>query len=219
MKGRVVDLQPDLNSSGRIKVLNVVGTKNTLAVQGADLRRRLGLRSTWFSVGVLSLTAPPQPIVYGGRGKLTGLARGLPETVLQRLEGDKWTEVGTVEPDENGVLTALVKPTVTSRYRLSSGKVNAESVRVSVAPLARFYPARRPDQLSGYVRPASLAGTRILIQKQQGAAWPTVGEATVETNGDFLAKLQLTTGVYRVRVSSGHGFVVGFSPVLQVTSS
>jgi stage II sporulation protein D len=213
------DLQPELNSSGRIKVLNVVGTKSTLAVQGADLRRRLGLRSTWFSVGVLSLTAPPQPIVYGGRGKLTGVARGLPETVLQRLEGDKWTEVGTVEADENGVLTALVKPTVTSRYRLSSGKVTAESVRVPVAPLARFYPARRPDQLSGYVRPASLAGTTVLIQKQQGAAWPTVGEATVEANGDFLAKLQLTTGVYRVRVSSGHGCVVGFSPVLQVTSS
>ena len=147
------------------------------------------------------------------------MARGLPETVLQRLDGDKWTEVGTVEADENGVLTALVKPTVTSRYRLSSGKVTAESVRVPVAPLARFYPARRPDQLSGYVRPASLAGTTVLIQKQQGAAWPTVGEASVATNGDFLAKLQLTTGVYRVRVSSGHGFVVGFSPVLQVTTS
>jgi 5-hydroxyisourate hydrolase-like protein (transthyretin family) len=219
MKGRVVDLQPELNSSGRIKVLNVVGTKSTLAVQGADLRRRLGLRSTWFSVGVLSLTAPPQPIVFGGRGKLTGVARGLTETVLQRLDGDSWTAVATVEADQDGGVTALVKPTVTTRYRLSSGKVTAESVRVPVAPLARFYPARRPDQLSGYVRPASLAGTTVLIQKQQGAAWPTVGEATVEANGDFLAKLQLTTGVYRVRVSSGHGFVVGFSPVLQVTTS
>ena len=219
MKGRVVDLQPELNSSGRIKVLNVVGTKSTLALQGADLRRRLGLRSTWFSVGVLSLTAPPQPIVYGGRGKLTGVARGLTETVLQRLDGDSWTPVVTVEADKDGGVTALVKPTVTTRYRLSSGKVTAESVRVPVAPLARFYPARRPDQLSGYVRPATLAGTTVLIQKQQGAAWPTVGEATVAANGDFLAKLQLTTGVYRVRVSSGHGFVVGFSPVLQVTTS
>jgi stage II sporulation protein D len=219
MKGRVVDLQPELNSSGRIKVLTVVGTKSTIAMQGADLRRRLGLRSTWFSVGVLSLTAPPQPIVFGGRGKLTGVARGLTDTVLQRLDGDSWTAVATVEPDEEGGVTALVKPTVTTRYRLSSGKVTAESVRVPVAPLARFYPARRPDQLSGYVRPASLAGTTVLIQKQQGAAWPTVGQATVEANGDFLAKLQLTTGVYRVRVSSGHGFVVGFSPVLQVTTS
>jgi hypothetical protein len=139
--------------------------------------------------------------------------------VLQRLDGDSWTAVATVEPDEEGGVTALVKPTVTTRYRLSSGKVTAESVRVPVAPLARFYPARRPDQLSGYVRPATLAGTTVLIQKQKEAAWPTFGQATVEANGDFLAKLQLTTGVYRVRVSSGHGFVVGFSPVLQVTTS
>jgi hypothetical protein len=72
--------------------------------------------------------------------------------------------------------------------------------------------------LTGYVRPVSLAGTTILIQKQQGAAWPTVGQTTVEGNGDFLAKLQLTTGVYRARVSSGHGFVVGYSPVLQVST-
>jgi SpoIID/LytB domain protein len=219
MKGRVVDLQPELNSSGRIKVLNVLGTKGTLAVQGADLRRRLGLRSTWFSVGVLSLSAPLQPVTYGGRGKLTGSARGLAEAVLQRLEGDSWTEVAALKADKDGVITALVKPTITTRYRLSSGKVSAESVRVPVAPLARFYPARTPDRLTGYVRPATLTGTTVLIQKQQGAAWPTVGQTSVEANGDFLAKLQLTTGVYRARVNSGHGFVVGFSPVLQVSTS
>jgi stage II sporulation protein D len=218
LKGRVVDLQPELNSSGRIKVLNVVGTKSTLAVPGADLRRRLGLRSTWFSVGVLSLTAPLQPVTFGGRGKLTGLARGLTQAVLQQQQGGSWTEVGAVEADKDGVVTALVKPTVTTRYRLSSGKVSAASVRVPVAPLARFYPARTPDRLTGYVRPASLAGTTVLIQKQQGVAWPTVGQATVEANGDFLVKLQLTTGVYRARVSSGRGFVVGFSPVLQVST-
>src|SRR2546426_8264480 len=138
MKGRVMDLQPELNSSGRIKVLNVIGTKSTLVVPGAELRRRLGLRSTWFSVGVLSLTAPPQPVTFGGRGKLTGVARGLTEAVLQRQDGDAWTEVAALTADENGVVTALVKPTITTRYRLSSGKVNAESVRVPVAPLARF---------------------------------------------------------------------------------
>ena len=219
MKGRVVDLQPELNSSSRIKVLNVIGTKSTLAVQGADLRRKLKLQSTWFSVGVLSLTAPTQPVTYGGRGKLTGIARGLTQAVLQQLQGDSWTDVASLKGDQDGVITALVKPTITTRYRLSSGKVSAESVRVPVAPLARFYPARAQDRLTGYVRPASLAGTTVLIQRQQGEAWPTVGQATVEANGDFLAKLQLTTGVYRARVSSGHGFVVGFSPVLQVSTS
>src|SRR2546430_5634081 len=77
MKGVVVDLQPALNASGRVKVLNVIRTKGTLTMPGADVRRRLGLRSTWFSVGVLSLIAPPQPVTYGGGGTPAGGARGL----------------------------------------------------------------------------------------------------------------------------------------------
>jgi stage II sporulation protein D len=221
LKGQtVVDLQPELNSSGRIKVLDVVGTKSTVAMPGADVRKLLGLRSTWFSVGVLSLTAPTQPVTYGGKAKLTGVARGVTTAVLQRRDGTDWTEVGSVKADTDGALEVLVKPAVTTQYRLASGKVIAAAVRVPVAPLARFYPTRTPDQLRGYVRPASLAGTTVLIQKQQGpTAWPTVARATVDANGDFLAKLQLTAGVYRARVSSGHGFVVGFSPVLQVSTS
>jgi hypothetical protein len=46
-----------------------------------------------------------------------------------------------------------------------------------------------------------------------------VAQTTVEADGTFLAKLQLTTGVYRARVGSGRGFVAGWTPVLQVTSS
>jgi stage II sporulation protein D len=220
MKGQqIVDLQADLNSSGRIKSLNVVGTKSTVAMDGAMLRKRLGLRSTWFSVGVLSLSAPSAPVVYGSRVRLNGIARGLGQAMLQQLQGSAWTEVGTVKANGAGTLSFVVKPTVTTRYRLASGKVVAAAVRVPVAPLARFYPARTPDQLSGYVRPTTLAGASVLIQRQQGTAWPTVAQTTVGADGDFVAKLPLSTGVYRARVSSGHGFVVGFSPVLQVTTS
>ena len=218
MKGQVVDLQPELNSSGRIKVLNVIGTKGTLAVPGAVLRKKMGLRSTWFSVGVLSLAAPTQTVVYGGRAKLIGVARGLTQAKLQQRQAGTWTDVSSVKADKDGAVSVLVKPAVTTQYRLASGKVLAASVRVPVAPLARFYPVRTPTQLRGYVRPGSLAGTTVLIQKQQGAAWPTVAETTVGADGDFLAALQLTTGVYRARVNSGHGFVVGFSPVVQVTN-
>jgi len=218
MKGQVVDLQPELNSSGRIKVLNVIGTKGTLAVPGAVLRKKMGLRSTWFSVGVLSLAAPTQTVVYGGRAKLIGVARGLTQAKLQQRQAGTWTDVSSVKADKDGAVSVLVKPAVTTQYRLASGKVLAASVRVPVAPLARFYPVRTPTQLRGYVRPGSLAGTAVLIQKQQSAAWPTVAETTVGADGDFLAALQLTTGVYRARVNSGHGFVVGFSPVVQVTN-
>src|SRR5439155_1171605 len=82
-----------------------------------------------------------------------------------------------------------VKPMMTARYRLTRGKVVAASVRVPVAPLARFYPPSTRDQLHGYVRPATLAGAAVLIQKQQGTAWSTVGQTTVGADGDFLAKL------------------------------
>jgi hypothetical protein len=111
-----------------------------------------------------------------------------------------------------------IKPTVTMRYRLATGKVSAPSVRVPVAPLVRFNTPRTPDQLSGYVRPLSLAGARILIQRQQGSGWATATQATVAASGRFLAKLQLTDGVYRAYIGSGHGFVAGMTPLLQVSN-
>src|SRR2546421_10095182 len=114
MKGVVVDLQPALNASGRVKVLNVIGTKGTLTMPGADVRRRLGLRSTWFSVGVLSLTAPPQPVTYGGRGQTTRVARGPTQAGAAKTRGGQgedggWTDsrtVGAAHLPHSATLTA-----------------------------------------------------------------------------------------------------------------
>jgi hypothetical protein len=218
MSGRVVDLQPQLNSSGRIRTLNVVGSKSTVAVLGGDLRRRLGLRSTWFSVGVLSLSAPGITVTYGSRARLTGTARGLADAVLQQRSSGDWQEIAAVTAGKDGALSVVVKPTTTTQYRLASGKVLAAAVRVPVAPLVRFYPVRTQDQLRGYVRPTALEGTTVFIQRQDGTRWVTLTRAVVDAEGDFLAKLQLTTGVYRARAAAGHGFVAGNSPVLQVST-
>jgi hypothetical protein len=69
------------------------------------------------------------------------------------------------------------------------------------------------------VRPLTLAGAPVLIQRQQGTGWATVARTTVVADGTFFAKLQLTTGVYRAWVGSGHGFVAGTTPELQVSTS
>jgi stage II sporulation protein D len=218
MPGRVVDLQPEVNSSGRIRTLNVVGTKRTAALPGGDLRKRLGLRSTWFSVGVLSLSAPGITVTYGSRARLTGTARGLSQAILQQRADGDWQEVGPLTAGKQGALSVVVKPTMTTQYRLTSGKVVAPAVRVPVAPLVRFYPVRTQDQLRGYVRPAALEGTTVFIQRQDGARWITLTRASVDSAGDFLAKLQLTTGVYRARAAAGRSLVAGNSPVLQVST-
>jgi stage II sporulation protein D len=219
MPGTVVDLEPELNSSGRIKTLNVVGTKRSVSINGNELRRRMGLRSTWFSVGVLSLTAPERPVTFGSRLRLNGVARGLTQAVLQQRNGSAWQSLATIKAGEEGAVTAVVKPAVTTFYRLTSGKALAAPVRVPVASLARLYPARTPDRLRGYVRPVGLAGANVLIQRQEGVGWATVARTTVDAEGNFDAKLQLTTGVYRAWVASGRGFVAGTTPVLQVSTS
>jgi hypothetical protein len=126
--------------------------------------------------------------------------------------------VGAVKPDKDGTVTVSIKPPVTTRYRLATGKVSAPSVRIPVAPLVRFYTPRTPDQLNGYVRPLALAGARVLIQRQQGPGWITAAQSAVASDGTFLAKLQLTDGVYRARVGSGRGYVAGTTPLLQVSN-
>jgi stage II sporulation protein D len=217
MSGSVVDLQTELNSSGRIKTLTVVGTKGTVSMKGTDLRKRLGLRSTWFTIGVLSLSAPPQ-VIYGNRARLSGLARGLAQVTLQQQQGAEWKPLANVKPLQDGTLSVIVKPTLTTRYRVTSGKATAPAVRLPVASLVRFYPVRKQTELRGYVRPGTLAGARVTIQQQQGSGWATVAQTTVDPTGNFLASLPLTAGVYRARVSSGRGFVAGTSPVLQVST-
>jgi stage II sporulation protein D len=218
MKGRVMDVQTELDSSGRIKTLTVTGSKGTITIPGTDVRSRLGMRSTWFSVGVLSLSAPPTPVVYGSRARLAGVARGLSSAVLQQLDGASWKDLAAARAAKDGSVTLTIKPTVTTRYRLATGKVSAPAVRVPVAPLVRFSTPRTPDQLSGYVRPLSLAGVTVLIQRQSGPGWVTAARSTVAADGSFLAKLQLTDGVYRATVGSGHGYVAGATPALQVSN-
>ena len=218
LKGRVTDVQPQVNSSGRVKTLTVVTTKGTITIPGTDLRKRLGVRSTWFTVGVLSLQAPSTAVTYGSRAKLTGVARGITGARLELYATGEWKDVAAVNPDDDGNIGVIIKPALTTRYRLATGKVAAPPVRVPVASLVRFYTPRTPDELRGYVRPLSLAGANVLIQRQQGSGWATAAQATVANDGTFLAKLQLTDGVYRARVGSGHGFVVGTTPVLQVSN-
>ena len=165
-----------------------------------------------------ALSAPATPVVFGSRGRLTGVARGLQQAQLEELDGGSWKAVGTVKPRDDGTIAVAIKPPVTTRYRLTTGKVSAAAVRVPVAPLVRFYTPRTPDQLRGYVRPLSLAGTTVVIQRQQGPGWITAAQTTVAADGTFLAKLQLVDGVYRARVGSGHGFVAGTTPALQVSN-
>jgi SpoIID/LytB domain protein len=216
--GRLVDVQPELDSSGRVTSVTAVGTEGSVAVAAGDLRRRLGLRSTWFTVGVLSLTGPATPVVYGSATHLAGVARGVGDVSLQQRSPAGWMDVSRVPTTKTGAVSLAVRPTSSTQYRLASGKVAAAAVRVPVAALARLYPPRTQDVLRGYMRPI-ISGSPVLVQRQDGTTWTTVARAAVTDDGTFVATLRLVDGTYRARVTPGHGLVAGTTPVLQVSSS
>jgi stage II sporulation protein D len=134
--GRVVDATVRRNSSRRVKMLNVMslsgGTAHATSVSGATTASALELRSAWFSVGVLSLQPPsPNPkVAPGTRVTLSGVVRGVRGVVVQkRSNGGPWQRQRSAVP---GSFHFVVKPKVTTQYRLASAHDAAASVRIRV---------------------------------------------------------------------------------------
>jgi stage II sporulation protein D len=140
LTGKPVDATVTRNSSKRVAQLRVTtlvhGSPSDSAATGGSVAASLSLRSTWFSVGVLSLL-PPSPNVAVSPGTtvtLTGTVRGVKNVVLQqRPDGGTWTELEPVEPDPGtSGISIDVTPTVTTDYRLATTAAAAAFVRISV---------------------------------------------------------------------------------------
>jgi len=141
LTGKPVDATVTRNGSKRVAHLNLALLTHGSATQGAAagtaVASALNLRSTWFSVGVLSLL-PPTPnaaVSPGTTVTLTGTVRGVSNVVVeQRPTGAAWTELDTVAPDPaTGVISIDVTPTVTTDYRLATRADAAAFVRITVS--------------------------------------------------------------------------------------
>jgi stage II sporulation protein D len=220
-QGKLMDVQVQANGSGRVADVTAVAANGESTATGAAVRKALGLRSTWFSVGVVSLSPPvgSAPVVYGSRAKLTGLARAVSSVGMEsRLATAKtWTSGGRVKPAADGTFTVAVKPVTSTWYRLAVDTLRTAQVRVSVAPLVRFDLSPSKTSLTGVVRPV-LPNALVEIQRLTDTAWSTVAKTRTDANSDFTATLQLSAGSYRARVSPGHGYVPGTTKPVEVVS-
>jgi hypothetical protein len=120
-----------------VKTLKVTslsrGERLTAGIGGPTTASALALRSTWFSVGVLSLQAPsPNPrIAPGTRVTLSGVVRGVHGAVVQRSSnGAPWKQFRTIAT--TGAFRFSVKPKVTTEYRLATANDAAAFVRIRV---------------------------------------------------------------------------------------
>jgi SpoIID/LytB domain protein len=135
--GRVVDATAKHNASHRVKTLEVTslsqGEQLTDSVGGEAVRSALGLRSSWFGVGVLSLQPPsPNPVVKPRtRVTLSGVVRGVGGAVVQKsTDGATWTQLRSLTTP--GAFQFSVKPEVTTQYRLATPDDAAAPVRIRV---------------------------------------------------------------------------------------
>ena len=177
----LLDARTTRNPSGRAATL--VGVTRRRRAERAPPRRsaqRLGLRSTWFTVGVLRLDRPVRRVwTYGGLVRLKGLARGVGAAALEtKAPGGAWARAAAVKPSPAGLDLAL-RATAPTEARLTSGAASTDPVRIAVAPRVTL---RSPGagRLTGSIKPA-VPGARVAIQRRtaDGTAWRIVATLAV----------------------------------------
>jgi stage II sporulation protein D len=208
-----VDVQASVGASSRVKSLTFVAADDSQSsVTGAEVRAALGLRSTWFSPVLLQLAASAPSMIYGGAVSLTGFVRGEdPGPVSLEAQSPldpAWVPAGTITPDGDGRFAVVMKPPVTTSYRLVWGAARVGLARVAVAPLLEATIA--PAGAHGTLRPV-IAGAAVQLQRSDGAAWTTVSSTVTDTAGAWRFTGTLAPGTYRARAAPGHGLVPGLS--------
>jgi stage II sporulation protein D len=212
----LLDARTRLNGSARVAELIGVGALGEARATGTEIRQRLGLRSTWFRLGVLQLALPRQAAPYGTQVGLTGIARGLPDVVLEQKVGLVWQRLLGVRPGADGRFTLPLQALAPGELRLATGTIRTKPVRLAITPIVRLALPAGATALRGTVKPV-LAGTVVVLQRLEGAAWTPVGRGTVDEAGVFEAPLELTPGTYRARFAPGRGFSPGLSQPVVVS--
>jgi stage II sporulation protein D len=213
VSGRLLDVEATVNASKRVDTLRAIGAGGERDFAGDDIRTMLGLRSTFFTVGVLSLDPlPATKLSYGTQFTVTGLGRSLPGLELeQRTAGaEVWVPNRAIAAAEDGSYSVTVKATGPAEYRVTAEGLTTPSTKVVVAPLLTLKASRDLTTLRGVVRPV-LSGTSVQIQ-QLGRRWTTVAKVRPSRSGRFGYAPAAPGGVYRARVVPGGAWAVALSP-------
>ena len=216
VKVSILDLQTTLDPSGRVARVSVVmlpslslGAATPPTFGGGTVMGALGLRSTWFSVSMMSLQQPTPvaPVPYGTALTLTGLVRGIAGVSLeQRTFGGTWTLVGPVTPAADGSLLLPEAPAVTTDYRLATPTAAVGYVRVRVVPTVQVL-GSSGGLVTGSEQPV-LPGAPVEVDVENpDLTWTPVATGTVNADGTFAVPAALAAGAtYRIVVTPGLGY-------------
>ncbi len=217
-----LDATTTRNPSGRADLFIVTGKRKQAAFDAATVRTRLELRSTGFDIAVLSLDAPSETALFGRKLRVTGLARGIENPVLEgRAKGGSWERLAPVRVGEDGHFRARFRPRQSMRLRLSapvlgSTDERAPAVALEVAPRITLDVNRRGRVFRGRVVPKSV-GVVVRLERLGRNGWRAVNSTAVRDSGAFVIKRERRRpGEFRATVSLDGPLVAGVSSTVEV---
>jgi stage II sporulation protein D len=206
----VRDLRVERDAAGRVSRVLLVGPKRTRAVGATAFRRKLGLRSTLFSVDVLSLDPPAAATTFGEAVALRGFLRGIGGVVVQeRSPSGAWRQVARVRARADGRFATSVRPRFSTAFRLAVAGAAGEPVEVEVARQIDLRVER--GLLAGTVQPAA----PVKIERRVGGTWRPVRRIPVGPSGTFRAQLS-RDGQYRASAASSGRYLASASRAVSV---
>jgi stage II sporulation protein D len=205
------DLTATDGASGRVKSVVVSSTDDSqVTLTGNQLRGALGLRSTWFAPALLQLQPTTRRMTYGGAVTLSGVVRGADAVSLEaKPVGLGWAAADPVTPDGSGAYASIVKPQVSTWYRLAWGTARAGLAKITVA--ARISAVVTPTGVQGTLRPVAPGSPIQLQQRQADGSWTTISSTTADAASAWAFGGAPAAGTYRVRGVPGHGVAAGLS--------
>ncbi len=126
--------------TGRAREIVLATRTGERRVPSSTVRRALDLRSTWITLGVLSLSRPAGMTAAGVPLTLTGTARLVkgPIELEQKVAGGPWDAGPALELAADRSFAVEVVPQATTQYRLTAADdVVSVPLRVPVAPASR----------------------------------------------------------------------------------
>ena len=187
--GLVTGVQVDAYPSGRVNTVTLNGSAGPLVLSASLVRKRLGLRSTWFTVDAGGArAAEPTAIalhsrVVRNRVLLTGNAPPGAAT-LQGGGSPSWRDIATHPVADDGAVSFRRPVGEAARYRLVAGSLSS-AARARDPPLrARCCADARARGCTGA---CSRSGARgfVALQHVIGGRWTWVARAKTRADGTF----------------------------------
>ena len=135
MRSVVTEVRSQVSSSLRVATLVAIAADgSSLELSGAEIRKRLTLRSTFFRLGTLRFVTSPSPTTTGTKVRLAGLARDVQAAVLERLgaSGQWISVVPHLAVQADGSFATVVRPKQTTTYRLSASGLPGPQLTIPV---------------------------------------------------------------------------------------